>query len=108
MTSRDVVAVDGQPVKERDRRLATLFFEKPRGKLLKRALQESARYNLGTIRRNFNVPMVALLFLGADVASRFGFEELESERDGTLLYVWCGTRIGNAQQQSWPTVKRTD
>jgi hypothetical protein len=95
---RDVIDVDGQPVKERDRRLATLFFEKPSGKLLKRALKESARYNLGTIRRNFNVPMVALQFLGADVASRFGFEELESERDGTLLYVKCGTRKGNAQR----------
>jgi hypothetical protein len=78
---RDVIDVDGKPVKDRDRRLATLFFEKPTGKLLKRALQESARYNLGTIRRNFNVPMVALQFLGPDVASRFRFEELEPERD---------------------------
>jgi hypothetical protein len=73
---RDVTDVDGKPVKDRDRRLARLFLEKPSGKLLKQALQESARYNIGTIRRNFNVPMVALQFLDPDLASRFRFEDL--------------------------------
>jgi hypothetical protein len=73
---RDVIDVDGKPVKDRDRRLARLFFEKPSGKILKQALQESARYNIGTIRRNFNVPMVALQFLDPDLASRFRFEDL--------------------------------
>lgn len=72
---RDVIDVDGKPVKDRDRRLARLFFEKPTGKLLKQALQESARYNLGTIRRNFNVPMVTLQFLDEDLSRRFRFED---------------------------------
>jgi len=72
---RDVIDVDGKPVKDRDRRLARLFFEKPSGKLLKQALQESARYNLGTIRRNFNVPMVTLQFLEEDLSRRFRFED---------------------------------
>jgi hypothetical protein len=72
---RDVIDVDGKPVKDRDRRLARLFFEKPSGKLLKQALRESARYNLGTIRRNFNVPMVTLQFLDQDLSPRFRFED---------------------------------
>jgi hypothetical protein len=96
---RDVIEVDGKPVKDRDHRLATLFFEKPSGKLLKRALQESARYNLGTIRRNFNVPMVALQFLGADVATRFRFEELESERDRDIP-----VRVVRYQETVRPTI----
>jgi hypothetical protein len=96
---RDVIDADGKPVKDRDRRLAALFFEKPTGKLLKRALQESARYNLGTIRRNFNVPMVALQFLGADVASRFRFEELEPERDGDV-----SVRVVRYEEKGRPTM----
>jgi len=76
---RDVIDVDGKPVTDRDRRLASLFLEKPNGKLLKRALAESSRYNLGTIKRNFNVPMVALQFLESGVASRFQFEETDRE-----------------------------
>jgi hypothetical protein len=72
---RDVIEVDGKPVKDRDRRMARLFLEKPTGKLLKQALQEAARYNLGTIRRNFNVPMVTLQFLDKDLSRRFRFED---------------------------------
>ena len=94
-----MIDVDGRPVKDRDRRLASLFFEKPTGKLLKRALQESARYNLGTIRRNFNVPMVALQFLGTDVASRFRFEELRPERDGEVP-----VRVVRYEERSHPTM----
>ena len=96
---RDVVDVDGKPVKDRDRRLATLFFEKPTGKLLKRALQESARYNLGTIRRNFNVPMVALQFLEADVSSRFHFQETEPELVGDVP-----ARVVRYQETTHPTI----
>ena len=79
---RDVIDVDGKPVKDRDRRLARLFFEKPSGKILKQALQESARYNIGTIRRNFNVPMVTLQFLDQDLAARFRFEDGGADRVG--------------------------
>jgi hypothetical protein len=79
---RDVIDVDGKPVRDRDRRVARLFFEKPTGKLLKQALQESARYNIGTIRRNFNVPMVALQFLDPHLASRFRFDDLGPGRVG--------------------------
>src|SRR5206468_606064 len=82
---RDIIDVDGKPVKDRDRRLASLFLDKPTGKLLKRALQESARYNIGSIRRNFNVPMVALQFLGAGVQQQFRFEEAEPEPIGGVL-----------------------
>jgi len=79
---RDVIEVDGKPVKDRDRRLARLFFEKPTGKLLKQALQESARYNLGTIGRNFNVPMITLQFLTKELSRRFRFEDSGQGRVG--------------------------
>jgi hypothetical protein len=79
---RDVIEVDGKPVKDRDRRMARLFLEKPTGKLLKQALQEAARYNLGTIRRNFNVPMVTLQFLDKDLSPRFRFEDAGRGRAG--------------------------
>jgi len=79
---RDVIDVDGKPVRDRDRRMARLFLEKPSGKLLKQALQESARYNIGTIRRNFNVPMVTLQFLDQDLAARFRYEDGGAGRVG--------------------------
>ena len=77
-----MIDVDGNPVKDRDRRLARLFLERPSGKILKQALQESARYNIGTIRRNFNVPMVTLQFLDQDLAARFRFEDGGTDRVG--------------------------
>jgi hypothetical protein len=96
---RDVVDVDGKPVKDRDRRLARLFFEKPSGKLLKQALQESARYNLGTIRRNFNVPMVTLQFLQEDLSRRFRFEDGGHGRAGDRP-----AQIVRFQEMARPTI----
>jgi hypothetical protein len=100
---RDVIDVDGKPLKDRDRRLATLFFTKPTGKLLKQALQESSRYNLGTIRRNFNVPMVALQFLAADIRSHFRFEEAQRERIGDVT-----VRVVRYQEIGHPTMILVD
>src|SRR5262249_44893106 len=61
------------------------FFEKRDARVLARAVQESSRYNIGTIRRNFNVPMLALQFLDRAMASRFRFEELPPEHIGGVL-----------------------
>jgi hypothetical protein len=96
---RDVIDVDGKPVKDRDRRLARLFLEKPSGKLLKQALQESARYNLGTIRRNFNVPMVTLQFLEEDLSRRFRFEDGGHGRAGDRP-----AQIVRFQEMARPTI----
>ena len=64
---RDVFVVDGRRVHDRQDRLRQLFLQRnPR--VLERArviADESARYNLGEIHRNFNVPTAALFFLPA-------------------------------------------
>jgi hypothetical protein len=74
---RDVFNVDSQPVRERSDRLQKLFLESPEG-AARRARQiddESARYNMGTIKRNFNTPTMALLFLRQENVGRFKFKK---------------------------------
>ena len=100
---RDVIEVDGKAVKDRNRRLAQLFFEKPTGSLLARALQESARYNLGTIRRNFNVPLVALRFVAVAMAGRFQFEDSGEEFVGGVP-----VRVVRYQETARPTAIRAN
>ena len=62
---RDVFEVDGEPVRDRDDRLRKLFLEMPADArdILQRVLDEGARYNVGSIVRNVNQPMLALKFL---------------------------------------------
>ncbi len=75
-TFRDVWEVDGNEVRKREERLARLFHDSP-GTAKERAraiLQESARYNLGPVRRTVNIPTLALLFLHPDNQARFSFE----------------------------------
>jgi hypothetical protein len=71
---RDVIEVDGRRLPEREERLRTLFLDNPGGKLSKRVANESARFNLGTVRRNFNLPTTPLLFLSAERQERFQFD----------------------------------
>ena len=82
---RDVREVDGDPVRDREERLAHLF---PSGVTLagtERALQilkESARYNLGP-PRTVNCPTVALSFLHPRNQPRFAFRlDGHDERQG--------------------------
>ncbi|MBI2833874.1 MAG: hypothetical protein HYX76_05540 [Acidobacteria bacterium] len=77
---RDVFDVDGSPVRNRQERLARLFLSAP-GALsqIKKIADESARYNLGSIRRNINVPTTALMFLHPVNQSRFYFEKSGEE-----------------------------
>ncbi len=62
---RDVFEVDGAPVRDRDARLQKLFVESPAQALAqsRRIVAESARYNLGSLQRNINVPTMALTYL---------------------------------------------
>jgi hypothetical protein len=62
---RNVLSVDGRPLPESERRLARLF-DNPPATLLeqaKRIASESARYNIGPITREINVPTTALHFV---------------------------------------------
>lgn len=72
---RDVFEVDGKPVRDRQARLERLLGanSSAAGSQIAAIIQESARYNVGTIRRNVNTPLLALMFLHDDYRHRFRF-----------------------------------
>ncbi len=73
---RDVYEVDGKPVRDRDERLEQLLL-KPTESAVQHATrisEESARYNIGAMRRTINNPMMALVFLQREYRDRFTFE----------------------------------
>jgi hypothetical protein len=72
---RDVFAVDGTPVRDRQDRLTDLFLESPPSapQQIQRIITESARYNIGNIARTVNTPTLPLLFLAPNYQSRFRF-----------------------------------
>lgn len=72
---RDVISVDGNPVGDRAARLEQLFL-KPGAEARKdasRIANEGARYNLGSMYRNINVPVLGLEYLRAANAARCRF-----------------------------------
>lgn len=72
---RDVFEVNGTPVRDREDRLKKLFLDasvEAEGQL-KAIMEDSARYNIGQLERNINVPLFPLKFLYADNVSRFSF-----------------------------------
>ncbi len=98
---RDVIEVDGKPIPDRAGRLTSIL--QAEGADLTgqwRALaKESARFNLGPFKRDFNVPTFALVFVRSAVQPRCAFERAGQERIGSLT-VW---RIRFTQASS-PTV----
>jgi len=82
LTFRDVYAVDGRPVRDRDARLQTLFLD-PKSDALTSARQiadEGARFNLGPIRRNVNFATMPLTFLTRAHQSHSAFRLGNHER----------------------------
>ena len=73
---RDVFEVNGQRVRDRQDRLASLFMGNTTRALeqARRISEESARYNLGSTGRTMNVPTYALFFLHPANINRFTFE----------------------------------
>jgi len=72
---RDVFEVDGKPVHDRSERLVKLFLE-PTGSSARQVEQiaaESSRYNIGSVQRTINVPVLALLILDRAHSPRFHF-----------------------------------
>jgi hypothetical protein len=72
---RDVYEVDGVTVRDRDDRLRRLFLEPgiDISSQLMAIRAESARYNLGSVVRDVNVPLFVLKFLRPDTRTRFHF-----------------------------------
>jgi hypothetical protein len=109
---RDVFEVDGRLVRDRNDRLAKLFLE-PNASIAKqvqRIKDESARYNVGSIVRNVNVPVMALAVLKPENQIRFFYNHVEvtdAERKGTAWAidyreVGIGTMIKTNGEQDMP------
>jgi hypothetical protein len=108
---RDVYAVDGRPVRDRTDRLAKLFLQpsSSTAKQVAKINDESSRYNIGSIVRNVNVPMLALSVLLPDNQYRFVFNHIDSDVP-TTTDTWkvafremaSGTMIRGAGDQDMP------
>jgi formylglycine-generating enzyme required for sulfatase activity len=72
---RDVLEVDGRPVRDRDERLAKLFINPSTDAMAhaERVRDEGARYNLGNMRSTIGNPMLALGILQLTYQPRFHF-----------------------------------
>jgi hypothetical protein len=96
-----VYEVDGVAVRDRDDRLRRLFLEPGtdiQGQL--QAIQdESARYNVGIVERNINVPLFLLRFLQAENRPRFRFR-LAGKRQVAGVEAW---RI-EFEERVFPTI----
>ena len=72
---RDVVSFEGKPVHDRRHRLIALLTDtNGDASEVTRIANESARFNIGPISRNFNVPTTALFFFKPGNHARFTFE----------------------------------
>jgi hypothetical protein len=74
---RDVFAVDGKPVRDRQERVSKLFLDSSASssQQLNQIITESARFNIGNIYRNVNTPTLALMFLEPEHQGRFQFTQ---------------------------------
>jgi hypothetical protein len=95
---RDVFEVDGKPVRDRAERLARLFLQPSASaqRQVEDIAAASARYNIGGVNRNINLPVLALTVLEPQNRAWYtfkgsrksggGFElEYQEERGGTLI-----------------------
>jgi hypothetical protein len=95
---RDVFEVDGKPVRDRAERLTKLFLQ-PSASAQQQVddiAAASARYNIGGVNRNVNLPVLALTVLEPLNRAWFSFKgarkpgnlfdlEFREERSGTLI-----------------------
>jgi hypothetical protein len=98
MQFRDVFEVDGKPVRDRAERLTKLFLQ-PSASMQRQVddiAAASARYNIGGVNRNINLPVLALTVLEPQNRPWFTFKgarksaalfelEFQEERGGTLI-----------------------
>jgi len=86
---RDVFERDGKKVRDREERLAKLFLGGAGSRSAldqaKSIMDESARYNIGNVSRNFNVPTLVLTLLTPAHRSRMRFEQGKNEDAGTVV-----------------------
>jgi len=97
---RDVIEVDGRAVRDREDRLGrVLMGAEGRFDEARRLSDESARFNLGNVQRNFNTPTSALFFFVSENHDRFKFAARRVLDDGSWEIAFTET--------GWPTLIRT-
>ena len=100
MGFRDVLQVDGRRVRDReDRLLSVLMATQGSYDEAARLSEESSRYNIGSIERNFNVPTAALFFFVPDNHERFKFSSRGPAGDGAWTIAFS--------ERTKPTLIRT-
>lgn len=100
---RDVVEVDGDKISDRRDRLLTILTDMSAdSSQVTRLANESARYNIGPISRNFNTPTSALFFFHAANLPRFAFT-----RKGTKKIAGIETWEIAFKETKSPTIVRT-
>ena len=77
---RDVFEVDGKDVRDRGSRLEQLLKDPAAGVRIGAIIAESARYNIGSIQRTINTPLMALIFLDAVNQHRFRFRHAAKQQ----------------------------
>jgi hypothetical protein len=84
---RDVYERDGQRVRDREERLAKIFLSGSRTSFdqARAVMDESARYNIGNVQRNINVPTLVLTLLTDGQRDRFTFKVGKVDDEGTLI-----------------------
>lgn len=77
---RDVFEVDRKPVRDRDQRLYKLFVEAKadREQQVQTIQDESARYNIGPLRRTINIPIMGMLFFDRPNRPMSSFKRVQS------------------------------
>ena len=80
---RDVFSVDGDVVRDRSDRLTKLFLTPSMTARRQAAeiMSESARYNIGSVERNINVPLIALMLMDPMYRSHFKYS-VDTDRKG--------------------------
>jgi hypothetical protein len=85
---RDVFERDGSKVRDREDRLAALFLkgsDRSTFDQARRIMNESARYNIGSIERNITAPTLAIQFLTPLHRYRFRFTAAGRDDEGTVI-----------------------
>jgi hypothetical protein len=101
---RDVFAVNGRAVRDREQRLASLFVDQP-SSAMDRAWEiarEGYRYNVGVKERTVANPMIALAFLQPEYRPRFDFR-----LDGIDVSLGADVWIVKFKERERPTILRT-
>ena len=104
LTFRDVFAVNGRAIRDREERLARLFIDQPAGAVDRawEIAREGYRYNIGVKERTVANPMIALAFLQPEYRHRFDFR-----LDGIDVSLGSDVWIVKFKERDRPTVLRT-